>query len=50
MGGPPLVSPNRVKVGVSVRYDEDERDMLLVAMIPRPGGDDNIIVISKIKL
>ena len=40
MGGPPLVSPNRVKVGGSVRNDDDdddERDTWLVAMAPRPG-------------
>ena len=42
MGGPPWVSPNRVKVGGSVRNDEDERDTWLVVMTPRPEGDDNI--------
>ena len=38
MGGPPLVSPNRVKVRGSVRNDdEDDRDIWLVVMTPRPG-------------
>ena len=37
MGGPPLVSPNSVKVGGSVRNDdEDKRDSWLVVMTPRP--------------
>ena len=49
MGGPPLVSPNRVKVGVSVRNDdEDERDTWLVVMKPRPGG--NIIGVKKVPM
>ena len=46
MGGPPLVSPNRVKVGKSViNDDEDERDTWLVVITPHPGG--NIIISSK---
>ena len=37
MGGPPLVSPSRVKVGGSLRNDdEEERDTLLVVMAPHP--------------
>ena len=46
MGGPPLVSPNRVKVGVSVRNDEDERDTWLVVMTPCPGELMNIYACS----
>ena len=40
MGGPPLVSPNRVKVGGLVRKDDDdERDIWFVVMAPRPRGN-----------
>ena len=42
MGGPPLVLPNRVKVGGSVRNDdEEERDTSLLVMTPHPGGESN---------
>ena len=41
MGGPPLVSPNRVKVGGSLGNDDkNKRDTWLIVMTPRPGGGE----------
>ena len=37
VGGPPLVSPIRVKVGGSVRNEEEERLTTLVVMTPNSG-------------
>ena len=37
VGGPPLVSPIRVKVGGSARNEEEERLTTLVVMMPNSG-------------
>ena len=37
VGGPPLVSPIRVKVGESARNEEEERLTTLVVMMPNSG-------------
>ena len=37
VGGPPLVSPIRVKVGGSARNEEEERFTTLVVMTPNSG-------------
>ena len=56
MGGPPLVSPIRVKVGGLARKDAEERDILFIVMTPNSiistqltVSQDNTVLTSSVK-
>ena len=49
MGGPPLVTPSRVKVGGLDRNEEGEmRETRLPEIAPRPGGNEEYIMMHYI--